>query len=95
MSKDEKQICLYCKWWKTHTFARTNGNCYYSPPVVLQMGSSETGYRAETFHPDARASNFCSKFEDRPDDHVSDTWQSIGDAASAVVDKIELGTKGN
>ena len=86
MSKDEKEICLYCNWWNTegrqvptvisdYTIGkRLVGQCRLESPAI--------GW-PETFQHD-----WCGKFKDRRDDHESDNWQSIGDVANAVIDRL-------
>lgn len=76
MSKDQKEICLYCKWWfpepsvlKDHVCERTPGKCRFNPPAVVQCGDASGGFYGAGMHPSSMADSFCSKFEDHPDDH--------------------------
>ena len=78
MSKDEKQICLYCKWWNESGF-QYFGNCRVNGPLLVP---------GDLKFPQMRGIDWCGKFEDRPDDHVSGTWESLGDAAASVIDRL-------
>jgi hypothetical protein len=80
VSLDEKEICLYCKWWKPSDHAMppgyeahiaTPGHCHVSSPVVTQWGSYSEGLTSATSWPKVNGSDFCGKFTGRRDDHAS------------------------
>jgi len=95
MSKDEKEICLYCKWWRPNApgeYIRedTRGICHLTPPAVIQAGDAVSGFHGVSVFATSRADSFCSKFENRPDDHDPDTWEHISRPAQRVIDGIEI-----
>lgn len=107
MSTDEKQICLFCKWWKVEDFLLDQGEeandthqgqCRLSAPVLTQWTSSlhSGGIEARTMWPKTYGGDFCGKFQERRDDHgEKDTgdWKSIGDIAGEFLKKRTEGTQ--
>ena len=96
MSKDEKEICLYCRWWKLNDlyeditdeelpYQRRAGECRVSAPVAIIAPRCAV----EAAWPQSFGEDWCGKFQDRRDDHESDNWQSIGDAANAVISQLK------
>ena len=93
MSKDEKEICLYCKFWVLEGFRHTDegflmqqeGDCRRKSP---DRKGGELSPNAPAW-PVMRGGGFCGEFKGHPDDHDSDNWQSIGDAANAVVSQFK------
>jgi hypothetical protein len=80
MSKDQKEICLFCKWWKMNDLyaalepdddgiiyplpENRGGECRFSAPSVRLDGKLAVGAWPQTFGRD-----WCSKFTERRDDH--------------------------
>jgi hypothetical protein len=104
MSKDQKEICLYCKWWKMHDLysdiepdedgifyppgERRGGECRVSPPAAVLS----PGRPVEGRWPEVFGGDWCGEFTGRPDDHASDTtFEHIGDAAARVIGRIKPG----
>jgi hypothetical protein len=89
MSKDQKEICLYCKAWcilidpghDGMTMGR--GECRLHGPVLANYVQR---------WPTTVGDDWCLDFVERPDDHVSDTtFEHIGDAAARVIGRIKPG----
>ena len=96
MSRDQKEICLYCKWWHfdpsetqlrwegPEPKAHYTGLCRRHAPV-RRGGEVLKQYGA---WPMTNGGAWCGDFQERPDDH--DSWQSIGDAATAVISQLNV-----
>ena len=107
MSMDEKQICLFCKWWKVSSKdpryepgyepdERFSGLCRFNAPVITQWGCFSEGLSVNTSWPATFGGDFCGKFQERRDDHGDkDTgdWKSIGDIAGEFLKKRTEGTQ--
>lgn len=96
MSKDQKKICLYCKWWTVHEMYSDSddippeglpGICNYNPPVVVQFTSMTGAMDHRTVLPNARGGWFCSKFQNRSDDHEGP--EHISKVADRVLERIK------
>lgn len=85
MSKDEKEICLYCKAWK---FVETKhnrvsadfkiGECRFNAPAPMGRW------------PRTAERDWCLDFIERPDDHES-TFEHISEPANRVLSKLTGG----
>jgi hypothetical protein len=74
MSKDEKDICLYCRWWRHDSnftipgmddTVATRGHCHIAAPVVIQFGSFQDGLGARTVWKSTHGGEFCGEFKER------------------------------
>lgn len=82
MSRDQKEICLYCKAWKKLNFGC--GECRAAPPTI---GTDGIG-----IWPKTGQEWWCLGFMERPIEPELDavsTFVSIGEAATAVASKLE------
>jgi hypothetical protein len=77
MSRDEKEICLYCRWWKPLDYyqvpgeeAHTTspGECRVGRPVLMQWGGPSEGLEAKSSWPRTLGGDFCGEFTSRRDD---------------------------
>lgn len=76
VSKDEKEICLYCKWW--HPFNKLDkdelnwqGDCRRNPPKTRWVGKIDFERIMLDKRPDwpmTYGQNFCGEFKERPSD---------------------------
>ena len=95
MSKDQKNICAFCKNWKAETmnFPDTHieyvyGKCRLRAPTLIQMGGTSEGMCAETMWPSSRGGDWCGEYAERRDDHVAElpsTWQHISEPVAEVI----------
>lgn len=98
MSRDEKEICLYCRWWKPlyylapgdEAHRSSPGECRVASPVLMQWGSLSVGLESKTSWPRTNGGDFCGEFTSHRDDHPKsfDSWTTLGDAAKGIVGKI-------
>ena len=94
MSRDQKEICLYCKWWVLEGFKndseelvkRQVGECHRYGPA--RRGGEHYHLMNDPEWVRTHGGDFCGEFKNRPDDH--DSWQSIGDAATAVISGLNV-----
>lgn len=96
---NQKEICLCCKWWKMNDLyaakpdddgmiyppmERRGGQCRVNPPIaVLSPARPVDGCWPEVFGAD-----WCGKFQNRPDDHESSTFEPIAKPAERVLEKL-------
>ncbi len=62
MSKDQKQICTYCKWWSPNTttdLVALYGQCRVGAPIADSEGAG--------LWPTTGADDWCGKFQDHDD----------------------------
>jgi len=84
MSKDEKEICLYCKWW--HFYAAPGyEDLWKAQPGECRRRAPITDDHNDTLFPPMRGGDWCGEFEDR-----GDTWEHISRPAQRVIDGIEI-----
>lgn len=74
MSKDQKEICLYCKWWVFHGYRHDEnedilkiqeGVCHRKSPDRFGGNQCPTN---TAFWPETRGGDFCGEFQERRDD---------------------------
>ena len=96
MSKDQKEICMYCRWWKMIDLydgvtasdmpvERRAGECRVSPPVPIVAPARAV----EAAWPQSFGEDWCGSFADRPDNHIAelpDTWEHISKPAMRVIE---------
>lgn len=96
MSKDQKEICMYCRWWKMNDLydgvtasdmpvERRAGECRVSPPVPIVAPARAV----EAAWPQSFGEDWCGSFADRPDNHIAelpDTWEHISKPAMRVIE---------
>ncbi len=87
MSKDQKEICAYCRYWEPNSREAAekytliaNGRCRIRAPELVSHGNKDEGLYSSTAWPSVQGGDWCGEFKGRRDD-----WQSIGDAASDVM----------
>jgi len=86
MSKDQKEICLYCKWYKAGKFSGSElnrGDCRLRAPIP----NTENG---QAMWPYVGQWDFCGDFTNRPDNHES-TFEHISEPANRVISKLTGG----
>jgi len=92
MSKDQKEVCMYCKFWKCddkhapeEVVPMIFGSCRINPPMVMQAGS-QVDYAHATCWPKTRGGDWCGSFEEpRPDKYASiRPWQHISEIAIKI-----------
>jgi hypothetical protein len=96
MSKDQKDCCTYCKFWKCTDYNVpedladvTFGVCRLSAPRIIQAGSLNNEAYAETRWPSCKGGDWCGEFEMRRDDHgTSNTFRPISEIAADVVGDV-------
>jgi hypothetical protein len=97
MSKDQKQVCMFCKFWNCNyrnvpenLMTDTNGDCRFSHPRLMSIGSNTEGKEVVTRWPRTRGGDWCGRYAERRDDHVADlpsTWQHISEPTAEVIRK--------
>lgn len=71
MSKDEKEICLYCKWWSSKAkpdekYALiSDGRCCLRAPQNFQKGDQQDGFFVRTEWVTTQGGDFCGEFKER------------------------------
>ena len=88
MSKDEKQICAYCRYWD---FGIPTSSI---PADVLMVREGSCCYRAPVSYPETpkfppmRGSGWCGEFKGHDDDHDPNAdirpWQQIGEIKTSL-----------
>ena len=98
MSKDQKEICLYCKWWQMNdcydredddleiypVLEHRAGVCRINPPIPVLVPAAPT----KGVWPEVWGGDFCGQFQNRPDDHEGP--EHISKVAGRVVSKLSV-----
>ncbi len=89
MSKDQKEVCLYCKAWQCkypdQTFPEASkGQCRRHAPKTHTYHLVTGGSEIKTAWPDAAGGDWCLDFVERRDDHLG-TFTPVGDAVFGVM----------
>lgn len=76
MSKDQKESCMYCKFWRGEdrnpiesVLEYLHGACRVSPPIVVQAGGAGSDFYAKTAWPMTKGGDWCGRFEMPRDDY--------------------------
>lgn len=90
MSRDQKEICGYCRYWEPNSrkdieanpssLLIAPGRCRLRAPELVRAGNEHTGFYSTTEWPSAEGGDWCGQFSERRDD-----WQSVGDAANQAL----------
>lgn len=94
MSRDQKEICLYCKAWREMKDMVSD----LSEPVPRwePSGVGECRRHAPTLNvqnerwPSSIAEDWCLDFIERPDDHSPYTFEHISEPAQRVVGSLKI-----
>lgn len=74
MSRDQKEICLFCRWfreWEDAIKAGYDfGECRVNPPVADREMNGKW--------PTVRAEDWCGKFQEHRDDHEDRATRLLG-----------------
>ena len=87
MSKDQKQACMHCKFWRCEDrnppeqmVPNLRGACRVSPPIVMQAGSQDTTMYGQTCWPMTKGADWCGRFEMPRDDYADiRPWRHISE----------------
>ena len=92
MSKDQKEACMYCKFWRCEDrnppegmLDYLGGACRVNPPTVMQVGSQSTDFYPKTCWPITKGGDWCGSFS-MPRDDYSDIrpWRHISEISVEV-----------
>jgi hypothetical protein len=83
VSRDEKEICLYCRWWKHFSPVEVQDEPEHNVVTCSCTGLIWIVFRTGGF--------WCDKWEKTMSDNKNIApWTPIGEAAKAVADKAEF-----
>lgn len=88
MSKDEKEICLYCKWWVQDRITNPQGGMeFVGTPCGTGDCRGACPVGGSGWYKTSRY-DWCLNFTNRPDDHESSTFEPIAKPAERVLEKL-------